>query len=120
MFHSLQRIDSLRQSRDKPAGRGIRKNPRRMSRYLVRALVLIVLLALPAAASAAPKGSAKAPKAPAASPGPEQATVKIVPILHLHGGKAQIFGTVPVVGSVAPFAPGQKVDVTFYLDGHKL
>jgi hypothetical protein len=39
---------------------------------------------------------------------------------HLHGGRAPIYGTVPVTGSIAPFAPGQKVAVTFYLDGHKL
>ncbi|HKB51156.1 MAG TPA: L,D-transpeptidase [Solirubrobacterales bacterium] len=91
-----------------------------MGHHLVRVLVLLVMLALPAAAVAAPKESAKTPKAPLVPQGPEQATVKIVRIGHLSGGKAQIFGTVPVVGSVTPFAPGQKVDVTFYLNGHKL
>src|SRR5260221_7940602 len=91
-----------------------------MGQHLVRVLVLLVMLALPAAAVAAPKESAKTPKAPLVPQGPEQATVKIVRIGHLSGGKAQIFGTVPVVGSVTPFAPGQKVDVTFYLNGHKL
>ena len=39
---------------------------------------------------------------------------------HLTGGKAPIYGTVPVTGSIAPFVAGQKVEVTFYLDGHKL
>jgi hypothetical protein len=39
---------------------------------------------------------------------------------HLHGGKARILSTVPVSGTVRPFAPGQRVDVTFYLDGHRL
>jgi hypothetical protein len=91
-----------------------------MGRHLIRTLVLLALLALPAAAAAAPNESAKAPKSPAAPQGPEQATVKIVRIGHLHGGKAQIFGTVPVIGSVTPFAPHQKVDVTFYLNGRKL
>jgi len=39
---------------------------------------------------------------------------------HLHGGKAPIYGKVPVTGTVEPFEPGQKVKVTFYLDGHRL
>jgi hypothetical protein len=39
---------------------------------------------------------------------------------HLRGGRAPIYGTVPVNGTVSPFAPGQRVEVTFYLDGHKL
>jgi hypothetical protein len=89
-----------------------------MNRHLVRALVFLALLALPAAASAkqpagGPPGAGKAPQAP------EQATVKIG-VGHLKGGKAPIYGTVPVYGTVEPFAPGQSVDVTFYLDGHKL
>jgi hypothetical protein len=39
---------------------------------------------------------------------------------HLKGGRAKIYSTVPVNGTVAPFVPGQRVAVTFYLDGHKL
>ena len=39
---------------------------------------------------------------------------------HLQGGKAQIYSTVPVIGTIAPFVAGQKVEVTFYLDGHQL
>jgi len=81
-----------------------------MSRRAVCALVLVAFLALPAAAAG------KAPQAQ----GPERATVKIAHIGHLHEGRAQIYSTVPVVGTVEPFAPHQKVDVTFYLDGHKL
>jgi hypothetical protein len=50
---------------------------------------------------------------------PPDATVKIR-VGHLSGGKAEIFRRVPVVGSVKPFAPGQKVQVTFYLNGRKL
>jgi len=67
-------------------------------------------LAIPAAVSAAPA------KTPA---GPPEATVKIR-VGHLHGGRAPIYGTVPVSGTIAPFAPGQRVEVTFYLNGHKL
>jgi L,D-transpeptidase catalytic domain len=77
-----------------------------MSRRLVRALVALALLALPAAAAAAPQG-------------PEQATVKIR-VGGLHGGRAEIYSSVPVSGTVEPFAPGQRVEVTFYLNGHKL
>jgi hypothetical protein len=39
---------------------------------------------------------------------------------HLKGGKAPIYGTVPVTGTISPFVAGQKVAVTFYLDGHQL
>jgi hypothetical protein len=39
---------------------------------------------------------------------------------HLRGGRAQIYSTVPVHGTVTPFAPGERVEVTFYLDGHEL
>jgi hypothetical protein len=85
-----------------------------MSRHLLRALVFLALLALPAAAVAAP-----AKPAPGGGKAPEQATVTIR-VGHLHGGKAPIYGTVPVTGTVEPFAPGQRVDVTFYLDGRKL
>jgi len=38
----------------------------------------------------------------------------------LHGGKAEIYSEVPVVGTVTPFVAGQHVAVTFYLDGHEL
>jgi hypothetical protein len=67
------------------------------------------LLALPAFAS----GAAAIPA------GPPKATVKIK-LGHLHGGKAPIFGTVPVIGTIEPFVPGQKVAVTFYFNSHKL
>jgi hypothetical protein len=81
-----------------------------VKRHLLLAVVLGVVLAAPASASAA------GPKAPV---GPADATVKIQ-VGHLHGGRAPIYGTVPVTGTLAPFAPGQQVEVTFYLDGHRL
>jgi hypothetical protein len=75
---------------------------------------MAALLALPASASAAGAG---------AKGGPGQAvpdaTVKIE-AGHLHGGRASIYDTVPVSGTIAPFAPGQRVEVVFYLDGHRL
>jgi hypothetical protein len=58
--------------------------------------------------------------ASAATPaGPPDATVKIR-IGHLHGGKAPIMSTVPVVGTVSPFVPGQRIRVTFFRDGKRL
>jgi hypothetical protein len=72
----------------------------------------LVLTAVPAAAVGA------TPKAPKNS-GPQQATVKIR-VGHLHRGRAPIYGTVPVTGSVTPFVPGQRVEVDFFLDGHRL
>ncbi|HEX3174231.1 MAG TPA: L,D-transpeptidase [Solirubrobacterales bacterium] len=86
-----------------------------MGRHLVRALVVLALLALPADAIAAPvKGAGKGKPQ-----GPKQATVKIR-VGHLQGGRAQIYSTVSVTGTVTPFAPGERVEVTFYLDGHEL
>lgn len=91
----------------------MRKNPSPLSHRLAAAvLVVLAALALPAMASAA---AAKAPK----PSGPPDATVKIH-VGHLKGGRAEIYSTVPVNGTVEPFVPGQHVAVTFYLDGHKL
>ncbi len=75
-----------------------------MNRRLVFASVLAALLALPAAATAAPR----------------DATVRITHIGHLNDGKAQIYSTVPAIGTVKPFVAGQKVDVSFYLDGRRV
>jgi hypothetical protein len=79
-----------------------------MSCRLVPALaVLAFFVTAPLAAEAAPQA------------GVPDATVKIK-VGHLHGGRAPIYGTVPVNGTISPFAPGQRVEVTFYLNGHKL
>ena len=93
-----------------------------MNRRLVCALALVALLALPVSASAAPpNGGGKPGNAAAKSPqGPPAATVKIVRIGNLHGGRAQIYSTVTATGTVKPFVPGQKVDVSFYLDGRQI
>jgi L,D-transpeptidase catalytic domain len=69
-------------------------------------------LVLPVTAAAAPKK----PEKPAPVP---DATVKIE-VGGLHGGRADIYDTVPVRGTLSPYLPGQKVEVTFYLDGHRL
>lgn len=71
------------------------------------------LLALPALAAAAQKQTSPAKeKAP-------KATVKIE-AERLQGGKATIFDKVPVKGTVSPWVPGQRVEVVFYFNGHRL
>lgn len=75
-------------------------------------LVAAAALTLPAAATAAPKTPPKPLPVP-------RAAVRIE-VGHLHGGRADIYDTVPVRGTLSPFVPGQKVEVTFYVDGHRL
>jgi hypothetical protein len=53
-----------------------------------------------------------------AAPAPD-ATLKIR-VGHLRGGKAPIYGTVPVTGSISPFVSGQRVEVDFFLDGKRI
>ncbi|HWP32827.1 MAG TPA: L,D-transpeptidase [Solirubrobacterales bacterium] len=77
---------------------------------------LVPLFAVSAAFAASASPSAAATPKPA---GPPEATVKIR-VGHLHGGKAKIMGTVPVIGTLSPFVPGQKVEVSFYLNGRRL
>jgi lipoprotein-anchoring transpeptidase ErfK/SrfK len=80
-----------------------------VSRRIALGLVLAtVLFALPANAMGAP---AKTP--------PPQATVKIR-IGHLHGGKARIMSTVPVIGTLSPFVAGEKMQVSFFLNGRQI
>jgi hypothetical protein len=81
-----------------------------MSRRLSSLLAVAATLVLPATAAAAP-----AKQAPP-QPGPAAATVK-VKVGHLDNGRAEILQKVPVTGTLAPFVAGQKVQVTFYLDG---
>jgi hypothetical protein len=85
-----------------------------MSRRLLLLLVAVGIFAVPATAAAAPAG--KVAPHPASAP---TATVKIR-VGHLHGGKARILSTVPVTGSLTPFVAGQKVEVTFFLNGREL
>ncbi len=47
------------------------------------------------------------------------ATVKIE-VGHLRGGRADIYSTVPVTGTLSPYVPGEKVAVTFYINGKEL
>jgi L,D-transpeptidase-like protein len=82
---------------------------------LAAAILALSAAALPAAALA----KTPAPQPAKAPVTPDQATVKIS-LGKLKGGKAPIYGVVPVYGTVEPFEPGQSVDVSFYLDGHKL
>ncbi|HEX7059194.1 MAG TPA: L,D-transpeptidase [Solirubrobacterales bacterium] len=81
-----------------------------MKQRLIPAAALAAAILAPAAAQAATGGT---------HGGLPDATVKIR-IGHLHGGKASIMSTVPVIGSVKPFVAGQRVKVTYYRDGHRL
>jgi hypothetical protein len=85
-------------------------------RRLALAVGAAALLAVPATAVAAPKE--KAPQKPQKEGAPK-ATVTI-DVQHLHGGKAQILDTVPVSGTVKPFAPGQHVEVVFFRNGDEV
>jgi hypothetical protein len=76
-------------------------------------IAVAALLVVPAGAGAV------APEAPPAPGPPPKASLKLR-VGHLRSGRAPILGMVPVTGSVTPFAPGQSVDLTFYLDGKKL
>ncbi len=83
---------------------------KRLSLTVPALTVALLLAATPAQAAK------KAPKPPQ---GPQAATVKIR-VGHLHGGKAKIMSTVPVTGTVRPFVPGQRVEVSFYLNGRRV
>lgn len=86
-----------------------------MKRHASSALAIAALACLPAAAqAAAPVAGSAVPSPPPAKP-----TLK-VRAGHLRGGRAPILSTVPVTGSVNPFVPGERIDLTFYLDGKKL
>lgn len=95
---------------------------RRLVPVLALAALLVFSVAEPAAAAKAAEpggqgnGTAKAPQ----PQGPPDATVKITHIGHLNDGRAQIYSTVPAIGTVEPFVAGQKVDVSFYLDGRRV
>ena len=75
-------------------------------------LAVIAALALPATAVAAPKKPVKPLPVP-------DATVKIE-VGHLKKGRADIMEKVPVRGTLSPYVAGERVEVTFYLDGHEL
>ncbi len=75
-----------------------------------------MLLAIPAAASAA---EAKKPAPTPATASVPDATVKIK-LGKLDNGRAEIFSKVPVVGTVSPSVPGQKVQDDVCLDGRPL
>jgi L,D-transpeptidase-like protein len=83
-----------------------------VNRRLSSLLVVLCTLVVPAGAAAAPKPTPTPPPVP-------EATVKIE-VGHLKNGRAEIMSTVPVTGTLAPFVAGQKVQVTFYEDGHEL
>ena len=85
-----------------------------MSRRLFVAALAAASLTLPATALAE-DGSAAAQRAAK----PAKATVKIR-IGHLRDGRAMVMSRVPVIGTLAPFRPGQRVKVDYFLAGKRL
>lgn len=85
-----------------------------MNRRFACLLALAALLLVPASASAASAGKKAAPPQPA-----PDATVKIK-LGKLENGRAQVYSKVPVFGTVAPYVPGQRAEVTVFLDGKEL
>jgi hypothetical protein len=83
-------------------------------RRLALAVGAAALLAVPATAAAAPKPTPAPKKAEVPN-----AAVKVEPT-GLQGGVATILDTVTAKGTVSPYVPGQFVEVTFYLNGHKI
>jgi hypothetical protein len=84
-----------------------------VTRHLSSLLVVAATLALPASATAA------VPK-PLPKPEPVPEAVVKVKVGNLKNGRAEIMQTVPVTGTLAPYVAGEKVKVTFYLDGRRL
>ena len=80
-----------------------------MIRRFAPILAALALLALPAGAAAGPERA----------DGPPKATVKIK-LGKLENRRAEIYSKVPVFGTVSPYVKGQKVEVTFYLNGRKV
>ncbi len=92
-------------------------------RRLVPVISLAAALLVAPAVEAAPKGGSKGgskgvAKAPAETV--PTAVVKITHIGRLEGGRARIMVTVPVTGTVTPYVPGQRVAVSFYLNGKRI
>lgn len=95
-----------------------------MTRLLTLSLALVLALSLASAASAQDAIEAPAPEADAArapllpTPPSGKATVTMR-IRGLENGRAMIMDSVPVVGSVKPYRPGQRVRVSYFLNGEK-
>lgn len=84
-----------------------------MERLLPPALALGLLLALAMAPAAVGRSL---PADDGRADAPPKAVVKIRPG-NLDGGRARILSTVPVAGVLRPFAPRQRVRVTFFRNG---
>lgn len=91
-----------------------------MSARHIPAAALAALLVLAGAAAPAPALAAPAAASPNPTPSPPPRAKIKLHVGGLHAGKAPIYATVPITGSISPFAPGQKVEVNFYLDSRRL
>lgn len=102
-----------------PVGQNV-AGMRRLVPVISLAIALLVVPVAGAAPEGPSKGGAKGGARGGAVEAVPQATVKITNIGRLKGGKARIMSTVPVTGTVSPYAPGQRVEVSFYLDGRRI
>ena len=98
-----------------------------MKRLLPLSLALVLCFSLTAVATAQePTGAPEPASEPSAesagllpAPPSGKATVTIR-IRGLENGRAMIMDKVPVVGSVKPYRPGQRVRVSYFLNGKKI
>ena len=81
-------------------------------RFAAPLLLALLLLALPAYAAAA--------KPKKAAPEPLPKPVVKIEVGKLKNGRADIYSTVPVSGTMKPFVAGQRVEVEVFLDGKPL
>ena len=98
-----------------------------MSRRLLVAALSAAAILVPAGASAEVSSSVETSASPSAdgaatraSARARNATVKITHIGRLRNGRAMIMSDVPVIGTLSPFRPRQRVKVNYFLNGGKL
>ena len=104
-----------------------------MTKLLPLPLAFILLFSVAAAAAAQETATSSAPApAEAPAPAPDTARAGLLPdppsgratvrirIRGLRKGRAMIMSKVPVVGSVKPYRPGQRVRVFYYLNGKRI
>ena len=93
---------------------------KRLMPVIFLAVALVFVPAVEAAPKSGSKGGSKGAAKGGAVEATPQAVVKITHIGRLRGGRARIMSTVPVTGTVTPYAPGQRVAVSFYLNGKRI
>ena len=94
-----------------------------MTRLLPLPLALVLLFSVAAVASAQEPSEAPATDAAARGLLPNPPSGKATVTIRIRGlekGRAMIMSKVPVVGSVKPYRPGQRVRVSYFLNGKRI